>query len=44
MEMVVEPIPVWIALKKTMPPWLCLNDLLQEPETVSVLTVAETME
>lgn len=43
MEMVVEPIPVCVARKKTLAPWLCLNDLLQEPETVSVFTVAETM-
>lgn len=38
-----EPIPVCVARKKTLAPWLCLNDLLQEPETVSVFTVAETM-
>lgn len=41
--MVVEPNPVWVARKNTLAPWLCLNDLLQEPETVSVFTVADTM-
>jgi hypothetical protein len=43
MEMVVEPNPVWVARRNTLAPWLCLNDLLQEPETVSVFTVADTM-